>query len=63
MGLFGSSIKVENEKLFTENAKLIQMLDNVDNIVMLCDATHDNKIFYMNRRAKEMLAKHTRIPG
>jgi PAS domain-containing protein len=58
MGLFGSSSKLEIGKLLSENAKLIQMLDNVDNIVMLCDATHDNKIFYMNKRAKEMLNQH-----
>jgi len=58
MDLFGSSSKHEVEKLLKENAKLIQMLDNVDNIVMLCDTTHDNKIFYMNRRAKELLNQH-----
>ena len=58
MGLFGPSRKLEVEKLIVENAKLIQMLDNVDNIVMLCDTSHDNKIFYMNRRAKELLNQH-----
>jgi methyl-accepting chemotaxis protein len=58
MGWFGSSSKIEIEKHLAENAKLVQMLDNVDNIVMLCDTSHDNKIFYMNRRAKELLAQH-----
>jgi hypothetical protein len=58
MGWFGSSSKPEIEKHLAENAKLIQMLDNVDNIVMLCDTSHDNKIFYMNRRAKELMAQH-----
>ena len=58
MGLFGSSSKLEVEKLLLENAKLVQMLDNVDNIVMLCDTSHDNKIFYLNRRAKELLNQH-----
>jgi methyl-accepting chemotaxis protein len=58
MGLFGSSSKLEIEKYLAENAKLIQMLDNVDNIVMLCDTSHDNNIFYMNRRAKELMTQH-----
>lgn len=34
------------------------MLDNVSNIVMLCDASHENKIFYMNRVARETLAQY-----
>ena len=53
MIFFGGSKKQEVEEKAAEIAKLEQMLDNVDNIVMLCDATPDNKIFYQNRRAKE----------
>jgi methyl-accepting chemotaxis protein len=58
MKFFGGSKKQEVEEKTAEIAKLEQMLDNVDNIVMLCDATSENKIFYQNRRAKELLNRH-----
>ena len=52
MGLFGGADRRELEEKKAEIAKLEQMLDNVDNIVMLCDTTQENRIFYQNRRAK-----------
>lgn len=55
MGFFGNNNKTELIEKEAEIKKLIQMLDNVDNIVMLCDATPENKIFYMNSRAKETM--------
>jgi hypothetical protein len=58
MGLFGGSHKKELQEKSAEIAKLSQMLDNVDNIVMLCDITPDNRIFYMNSRARELLSRH-----
>jgi methyl-accepting chemotaxis protein len=58
MGLFGSNNKQELEEKSAEIAKLIQIMDNVDNIVMLCDTTPDNKVFYMNSRAKELMSRH-----
>ncbi|OGU00380.1 MAG: chemotaxis protein [Geobacteraceae bacterium GWC2_48_7] len=58
MGFFGGQSKKELEEKSAEIAKLTQMLDNVDNIVMLCDPTSDNKIFYMNRPAKELINRH-----
>ena len=58
MGLFGASNRHELDEKTAEIAKLMQMFDNVDNIVMLCDATPDNKIFYMNSRAKELMSRH-----
>ena len=58
MGLFGGPSKQELAEKDNEIKKLMQMLDNVDNIVMLCDATQENKIFYQNRRAKELLQQH-----
>ena len=58
MGLFGSSNKHELDGKTAEIAKMMQMFDNVDNIVMLCDTTSDNTIFYMNSRAKEMMNRH-----
>jgi len=59
MGLFGNSSKIALAEKDAEINKLMQMVDNVDNIVMLCDATSENKIFYMNTKAKEMLQKHS----
>ena len=50
--MFGKS---ENSQ---EVEKLYAVLDRVDNIVMLCDTTKDNKIFYMNSAAKATLAKY-----
>jgi methyl-accepting chemotaxis protein len=58
MGLFGSNDKQERVEKSAEIAKLMQVLDNVDNIVMLCDTTPENKIFYMNSRAKELMTRH-----
>ena len=57
MGLFGSSKANELVEKNAEIKKMLQMLDNVDNIVMLCDTTPDNKIFYMNSRAKELMQR------
>ena len=57
MGFFGGGSKQELLEKQLEIKKLIQMLDNVDNIVMLCDTTPDNTIFYMNRRAKELMQR------
>jgi hypothetical protein len=58
MGFFGNNFKSELIEKDAEIKKLMQMIDNVDNIVILCDATQENKIFYMNTRAKDMLQKH-----
>jgi methyl-accepting chemotaxis protein len=58
MGLFGPNRSDESAEKSAEIAKLMQVLDNVDNIVMLCDTTPENRIFYMNRRAKELMAEH-----
>jgi uncharacterized coiled-coil DUF342 family protein len=45
-----------------EVEKLYAVLDRVDNIVMLCDTTKDNKIFYMNASAKATLENyHTQL--
>ena len=58
MGLFGASNRPELDEKTAEIAKLMQMFDNVDNIVMLADTTPDNKIIYMNSRAKELVTRH-----
>ena len=36
----------------------IKLLDKVDNIVMLCDTTHENKINYMNQAARQTLSTY-----
>ena len=33
------------------------MLDNLDNIVMLCGATPENRVFYINCHAEELMAR------
>lgn len=58
MGFFGNNTKAELLEKDSEIKKMMQMIDNVDNIVMLCDATPENKIFYMNTRAKDLLQRH-----
>ena len=58
MGFFGNDSKVELLKKDAEIKKMEQMFDNVDNIVMLCDTTPENSIFYMNRRARELMRQH-----
>ena len=57
MGFFGNNNKNELIEKEAEIKKLMQMIDNVDNIVLLCDATPENKIFYLNNRAKELLQR------
>jgi len=58
MGFFGPKDNGALAEKNAEIAKLTQMLDNVDNIVMLCDATPENNIFYMNSRARELMSRH-----
>jgi methyl-accepting chemotaxis protein len=54
----GAAAKRELEAKQRDVARLEQMMDNLDNIVMLCDTSQENKIFYMNRAAKELLQRH-----
>lgn|GEM_PF-5478029 len=55
---FSSQLKRRVEEQEAELDMLKQMLDNLSNIVMLCDTTPDNTIFYMNKAAREMMARH-----
>ncbi|BDV44591.1 chemotaxis protein [Geotalea uraniireducens] len=55
---FSAKLKKQLAEQETELNTLKQMLDNLGNIVMLCDTTPENKIFYMNKPAREMLMKH-----
>ncbi len=57
--MFSSSkLRAELAEKSAEIDKLAQMLDCLDNIVMLCDVGHENKIFYMNRGAREAMRRY-----
>ncbi|RNC65245.1 MAG: methyl-accepting chemotaxis protein [Desulfuromonadales bacterium] len=55
---FSSRLKRELAEKESELEMMKQMLDNLGNIVMLCDTTPENRIIYMNKAARELLAKH-----
>ena len=38
--------------------QLESVLDHADNLIMLCDTSRDNAIFYMNRTARDVLGRH-----
>ena len=57
--MFASSrLRVELQEKTAEIAKLTQILDCLDNIVMLCDTGHENSIFYMNKAARDALRRY-----
>ncbi len=58
MSFLGYESKDESARKKKEISKLQQMIDAVPSIIMLCDATHDNNVFYMNATARETIAKH-----
>jgi methyl-accepting chemotaxis protein len=46
------------KKHHVDQALLEKMFEHVDNIVMLCDTSPENRIFYMNQAAKRTLAQY-----
>ncbi|QOZ85083.1 MULTISPECIES: methyl-accepting chemotaxis protein [Chromobacterium] len=38
--------------------QLESVLDHADNLIMLCDTSRDNVIFYMNKTARDILGRH-----
>lgn len=58
MSFLGFESKEESLRKKQEISKLQQMIDAIPSIIMLCDATHDNKIFYMNPTARETINKY-----
>ncbi|MBY0578842.1 MAG: methyl-accepting chemotaxis protein [Burkholderiales bacterium] len=57
--MFASSrLRAELQEKSSEIVKLTQILDRLDNIVMLCDMSHENKIFYMNKAARETMRSY-----
>jgi len=55
---FGKKNEADQHALAEEVHKLRSMLDHSDNVIMLADTTPDNKIFYMNKTAREFFARH-----
>ena len=59
--MFGLTYPIEKKdkspQTRAELEKLQLVLDAIDNIVMLADTTHDNKIIYMNKKAKDTFAE------
>ncbi len=55
MSFLGFESKTETFRKKQEISKLQQMIDVMPSIVMLCDATHDNEVFYMNTMARETI--------
>lgn len=58
MDFLGSKCKVDLARKENELKQLTQVLDHLDELVMLCDSTHENKIFYMNRKSLDTMAKY-----
>ncbi len=56
MALFGKE-KESSPELSSEIHLLRSMLDHADNVIMLADTTQDNKIFYMNKTARDFFAR------
>jgi hypothetical protein len=58
MSFLGFESKDESARKVQEINKLQQMVDLMPSIIMLCDATHENKIFYMNSTARETIMNY-----
>ncbi|MGD0283379.1 MAG: methyl-accepting chemotaxis protein [Dissulfurispiraceae bacterium] len=58
MDFMGSKCKGDLAKKEDELKRLTQVLDHLDELVMLCDTTHENKIFFMNRKSLDAMAKY-----
>lgn len=46
------------EELQRQIYQLESVLDHADNLIMLCDTSQENVIFYMNKTARDVLDKH-----
>jgi len=58
MSFLGYDSKEETARKDQEISKFKQILEDLPSIVMLCDTTHENTIFYMNKTAREVIMKH-----
>jgi methyl-accepting chemotaxis protein len=58
MDLFGKKYKEELDAKEAEINQLKQVLDHLDQLVMMADTTHENKLFYMNRKALDTMARY-----
>jgi methyl-accepting chemotaxis protein len=58
MDFLGVNCKAELLKKENELHRFTQIFDHLDELVMLADTTHENKIFFMNKKALETMAKY-----
>lgn len=58
MDFLGAKCKSELVKKENELKQLAQVLEHLDELVMLCDTTHENRIFYMNRKALDTMSRY-----
>ncbi|OHX15072.1 methyl-accepting chemotaxis protein [Chromobacterium sphagni] len=57
--MFGFASKTDKSAEMEQTIHQLQsMLDHSDNLIMLCDTSRDNVIFYMNKTARDVLAQH-----
>ncbi|AXE31390.1 chemotaxis protein [Chromobacterium phragmitis] len=57
--MFGFANKADRSAELQQTVhRLESMLDHSDNLILLCDTSHDNTIFYMNKTARDTLARH-----
>ena len=56
--MFGKNTKAEMLDKDAEINKMKQIVDNLSDLVMLADTSRDNKIFYMNKKARETMSVH-----
>jgi methyl-accepting chemotaxis protein len=55
MDILGRKSRTELDGKNREIHKLMQLVDNVDQLVMLADTSHENRIIYMNRFSRETM--------
>lgn len=58
MGLFDSKCRAELKEAQGKIKQLEQMLENLDELVMIADTSHENKIIYMNKKARETMRQY-----
>lgn len=54
-------VKNKNKTIFAQSHeidRLKRVIDNVNDVVMLCDTTPENRVFYMNETARQVFVKH-----
>ncbi|TAN41758.1 MAG: methyl-accepting chemotaxis protein [Nitrospirae bacterium] len=58
MDIFGKKCRETLNKRESDLHNLTQILDNLEELVMLCDTSRENKIFFMNKKSRETMSKY-----